>query len=349
MSDPSTIIIRAPNWVGDCVMATPALASLRKGFPQAHIILVCRGHSAEIFEGGPWFDELASLPHRKESARMRKTLALVHALRRRRADLGVLLTNSFRSALFMRAARPREILGYAREGRGFLLTRRVEPLREDGDFAAAPMVGYYLRLVQAAGCSADSQAVHLATTPAEEGAADTLFEALAVGGGRSLVGFSVGAAFGSAKCWPPEYFVELARCLSERKDTDVLVLCGPAERDTARDIVARADRGNVKGICEHDVGLGTLKAVIRRLALLVTGDSGPRHFAAAFNVPTVTLFGPTDERWSETNRSDEIKIVRDLDCRPCMLRVCPKDHECMRDIHPEEVCEAAERLLGSTP
>ena len=349
MSEPSTIIIRAPNWVGDCVMATPALAALRKGFPQARIILLCRGRSAEIFEGGPWFDELAQLPHRNEPGRVRRTLALARTLRRRRIDLGVLLSNSFRSALFMRVARPREILGYDRDGRGFLLTRRVEPLREDGEFVAAPMVGYYLKLAGAAGCPAPDEAVHLATTPTEEAAADALFEALAVRGNHSLVGFSVGAAFGSAKCWPPEYFTELAQRLSERKDTDVLVLCGPAERDTARDIVTRADRGNVKGIYEHDVGLGTLKAVIRRLALLVTGDSGPRHFAAAFNVPTVTLFGPTDERWSETNRSDEIKMVRDLDCRPCMLRVCPTDHECMRDIRPGEVCEAAEKLLGSTP
>lgn len=348
MSDPSTIIIRAPNWVGDCVMATPTLAALRKGFPEAHVILLCRGRSAEIFEGGPWFDDLVRLPHPKASGRVRKTLALTRDLRRRRADLGVLLTNSFRSALLMSLARPREILGYHRNGRGFLLNRRVEALRENGEFVAAPMVGYYLKLAAAAGCPASDQVVHLATTPAEEAGADALFDSLSVRGERSLVGFNVGAAFGSAKCWPPEHFVELAQRLAERKDTDVLVLCGPRERDTARDIVVRADRGNVKGVHELDVPLGTLKAVIRRLALLVTGDSGPRHFAAAFNVPAVTLFGPTDERWSETNRSNEIKIARDLDCRPCMLRVCPRDHECMQDICPGKVWEAVEMLLESS-
>ena len=346
MPSGTTLIIRAPTWVGDCVMATPALAAFRRGFPDAHIVLVARAYTAEVFRGGPWFDELVQLPSPKAGGAFRRTLALTARLRRRRADLGVLLPNSFSSALLMWLARPRKILGYARDGRSFFLSMPVEPARRGGCFVPGPMVDYYLKLAEVAGCPADDRDLHLATTASEEAAASELLDVLNVSDGSALVGLNPGAAFGSAKCWPPEYFAELAARLAARERTRVLVLCGPAEREIARTIVEQAHHAGVHGVHDRDVPLGTLKAVIRRLSLLVTNDSGPRHFAAAFRIPTVTIFGPTDERWSETGRDDEIKIVRDLDCRPCMLRVCPRDHACMRSIRPEDVYEAAAALLG---
>ena len=342
-----SILIRTPNWVGDCVMATAALQAFRAGFPNAHITLLTRPYAAEIFEGGPWFDEIFLLPSRKRGATLRDALSAAGALRHKHADLGILLTNSFAGAVFMRLASPRETLGYAREGRGWLLTRSVPPPRVDGAFLPAAMTEYYLDLARAIGCPTRGSRISLVATDRNEKEADVVWRDHGFGS-RPVIGLNPGAAFGSAKCWPPDYFTELALLCGRQRDVDILVLCGPGERDVAKQIVELADDPAVKGCHYDDISLGTLKVIIRRLALLVTNDSGPRHFACAFDVPTVTLFGPTDQRWSDTGRRDEIQIVRDVACRPCMLRVCPTDHACMRSIHPQHVLEAVLGLLGDT-
>ncbi|MFH0963260.1 MAG: lipopolysaccharide heptosyltransferase II [Planctomycetota bacterium] len=342
-----TILIRSPNWVGDCVMATPALAAFRDAFRDATILLLAPSYTAEVFEGGDWFDELLVVPGSRSLGAFLRAVQTAAALRRRRADLGILMTNSLGSAVLMKLAGARNIVGYSRNGRSALLTTALAPARTLGGFVPGPMVDYYLELARAVRRRTDGtedRRIRLATTPREEEAARTLWERLGLGS-RRVAGLNPGAAFGSAKCWPPAHFAALGRMLAERSGLDVLVLCGPAERSVARAIITEAGHPAVRGLEGEDVPLGVLKAVVRRLALLVTNDSGPRHFACAFAVPTVTVFGPTDERWSETARTDEIKIVRDLACRPCMRRVCPTDHACMRSIEPEAVYEAATELL----
>lgn len=345
MHSTATLIIHAPTWVGDCVMATPALAAFRRGFPDARIILLAKAYAADVFEGGPWFDELVRLPPRGAPRRRRRTLAIAHDLRRRRADLGVLLPNSFSSAWLMWLARPRKILGYSRDARRLFLTVPVAPPRRGRRFEPAPMVDYYLKLAEVAGCPAIDRHFRLATTRADEAACDALFADLDLAGDAPLVALSPGAAFGAAKCWPPGHFAALARRFAERDGFQVLVLCSPNEADMARAIVTEADHPAVKDVHDRPMALGTAKAVVKRLALLVTNDSGLRHFGAAFDVPTVTLFGPTDERWSQTGHPDEIIIKRDVPCRPCQRRVCPTDHACMTSITPDEVHKAARGLL----
>jgi heptosyltransferase-2 len=126
----------------------------------------------------------------------------------------------------------------------------------------------------------------------------------------------------------------------------VAVLCGPAERQTARQIAAEAARPGVVSLGERGLSLGLTKAAVRRLALLVTTDSGPRHFAAAFGVPVVTLFGPTHIGWTETYFAQAVHLQKQLPCGPCQQRVCPLGHHrCMTDLLPAEVAGVAEHLL----
>src|SRR5262249_33085351 len=153
-------------------------------------------------------------------------------------------------------------------------------------------------------------------------------------------------AFGSAKHWDTEYFAVLARDLVDRRGSGVLVLCGPAERELARRIVALARRPGVCSLADRPLSLGLTKACVRWADLLITTDSGPRHFAAAFGRPVVTLFGPTHIAWTETYYPRALHLQKRVPCGPCQLRVCPLDHRCMTELTPAEVFAAAAGLLA---
>src|SRR5262249_3629579 len=132
---------------------------------------------------------------------------------------------------------------------------------------------------------------------------------------------------------------------ADQRGSGVLVLCGPAERDLARQIATDAQRPGVRALADYPPSLGLTKACVRRADLLVTTDSGPRHFAPAFERPVVSLFGPTHIPWTETFYSGEVCLQKKVECGPCQLRVCPLDHRCMKLLTPEEVFATATDLL----
>ena len=239
----------------------------------------------------------------------------------------------------------RRVAGYARDGRGWLLTDRLEAPRRNGRFVPSPVIDYYLRITYHLGCPTESYKMELWTTPDDEAAADGAGQRLGLAGRRPLVLLNPGAAFGAAKFWPTEHFAELARRLVERRAASVLVLCGPKERDIARSIVRASGVDRVVSLADEPVSIGLTKACVRRSHLLVTTDSGPRHFAAAFDVPEVTIFGPTHIPWTDTYFGKAIYLQHEVDCGPCQQRVCKQDHRCMRQMRPETVYGAAAELL----
>jgi heptosyltransferase-2 len=201
----------------------------------------------------------------------------------------------------------------------------------------SPVIDAYNRLAIEAGCAPPSYRMELFTTPRDEQAADNVLRHTGFSS-RGPVCLNPGAAFGSAKYWPADSFAELARMLVDRQEMDVsgvLVLCGPAERELARSIVQRADRPNVVSLADQPLSIGLTKACVRRADLLITTDSGPRHFAAAFGRPVVTLFGPTHIAWTETYYPIAVHVQKQVQCGPCQQRVCPLDHRCMRLVTPE--------------
>ncbi len=124
---------------------------------------------------------------------------------------------------------------------------------------------------------------------------------------------------------------------------------GPDGRRLAREIVKRADRRAVHSLADFPVSIGLAKACVRRADLMITTDSGPRHFAAAFDVPVVTLFGPTHIAWSETYFARAAHLQKKVPCGPCQLRECPLDHRCMRELLPDEVLRTALDMLKRFP
>ena len=189
--------------------------------------------------------------------------------------------------------------------------------RQGRIFTPVPAIDYFLGLAYAAGCPPESPRTELATLPKDEAIADGVWQALEIERCKDVVVFNTGGAYGSAKHWPTEYYVELARRIVEREDAAVLVICGPGERDNAAEIERSARHPRVKSMAEQDLSLGVAKACVRRSRLMVTTDSGPRQFAPAFGVPVVSLFGPIDPRWSETHFAGETTLIHPVPCGPC--------------------------------
>jgi heptosyltransferase-2 len=340
------IAVFCPNRIGDTVMATPTFRAIRRGFRDATIVGLIKSRVAPTLDGTHWFDELIRLdPASGDPAQ--RTVPVVRRLRREHFDVAVLLPNSIRSAWFAwLAAIPRRV-GYVRYARGPLLTDRLYAPRDAaGRRLPTPIVESYLRLARRIGCPVDSVRMELATTSDDEASADRTWSALGLG--QRVVCFNTGGAFGPAKNWPNRHFAELARCLATRASVSILVLCGPEERSSAREIVRSADHPCVVSLADQTLGIGLTKACIRRSALLITTDSGPRHFATAFNTPVITLFGPTHISWTRTYNPNAWHLLHPVRCGPCQRPICPLGHhQCMEDLLPGSVLPVALRALSA--
>jgi heptosyltransferase II len=340
------IAVFCPNLIGDTVMATPTIRAIRQGFPSAKIAGVIKPQVAPTLDGTSWFDELIGFDPRS-GAREQRSIAVVRRLHRGRFDLAVLLPNSFRSALIAWLADIPRRIGYVHHGRGILLTDRLDFARDPSNGRIpTPILESYLRLAHHLGCPVASLRTELATTTEAEEAADTAWSALGLTAGRPVVCLNTGGAFGPAKNWPSPHFARLARQLVQQTEVAILVLCGPSERESAREIVALADHPSVVSLADLPLGIGLTKACVRRSALLITTDSGPRHFAAAFKIPAITLFGPTHIAWTRTYNSQAWHVFHPVPCGPCQRPVCPEGHHrCMRELTPESVLKVALQTL----
>jgi len=337
------IAVFLPNWVGDAVMATPALRALRNHFTDAEILAVHRPYVGDVLHGLNVVDR--SLPHDPGGDAPSRGWRFLRQLRAERADMAILLPNSLRTAWLAWAAGIRRRVGFRRDGRGWLLTDPVAPRSRT---VPNPVLDEYLRLVARVGAPTTSRRMELATLPADESALQAFW-----GGQRQVtqgeyVCLNPGGAFGAAKHWPPESFGLLAHRIAATRQLNVLVLCGPSERGAARRIVEIADHPGVVALADVPLSLGLTKAAIRHARLLVTTDSGPRHFAPAFDVPVVTLFGPTHIAWSENHYERATHLQLDVDCGPCQQRLCPEGHhKCMRNLSVDQVFAAVESRLSA--
>lgn len=339
-----------PNWVGDVVMATPTLRALSDHFgDRGRLIGIMRPYVADVLAGTSWLDEQLLFDPQSADPRQRG-LGFFRELRRQKLDTAIVLPNSWRTALWARASGAKERIGYVRGGRGWLLNRKLYPQKANGRFKPSPVLDYFLDLAYAAGAAPGSRQVELETLPSDERAANAVWAKFRFPLGNQVVALNSGGAFGAAKLWPSGYFASLARRIAVDERRSVLVVCGPKERELAREIVRGAAHPLVQSLADEPLGIGLTKACIRRAGLLVTTDSGPRHFAAAFDVPAITLFGPTDIAWSENYHPHAVHLQLDLDCVPCQQRTCPLGHHrCMRDLSIEEVYRAVRNQLRRAP
>jgi heptosyltransferase-2 len=338
------VVVAAPNWVGDVVMATPAFRAVRASCPGARVTLLVRPYTLPVLAGAPWFDRVVEI-----SGKPRSLAALVRAsvaLRKARADLAVVFPNSFRSALMAWLGGARMRVGYERDGRSILLTSAEPRPWEAGRFRPVYMAEYYLALLRPLGMNPAGTALELFVTEEEDRKARDLFDRWGLGPDDPVVGVNPGAAWGSSKCWPPERFAEAADRISRASGARILVLTGPGEEEVGERIAETMQTPCLLP-SPAEIPLDVLKPVVRRLGLLVTNDTGPRHYASALGTPAVVVMGPTDPRYTSRPDEDATVLQSERDCVPCHLKTCPRGHECMLDISPESVAEAALERLSS--
>jgi heptosyltransferase-2 len=325
MKPVARLVVRAPNWLGDAVMALPALEAVRHACASTRIVVAARPSIAPLFEeataASP--DEILVVDDKTEAARLREA----------RADAILLMPNSFGSAWIARRAGIAERWGYRAQGRGWMLTGRVRRPR-----GRVHHVDYYLSLVRGLGVEAPAVPPRMTARPQTLARADAVLRAAGAPDGARLVGFAPGAAYGHAKRWPPDRVAGVIAGLAAHGATAVLV-GATADRDTARAIESSLPAGTRAVDLVGRTTLRELVGVIARCAAFVSNDSGAMHVAAALGVPLTAIFGPTDERVTSPGGQADL-LVSNVFCRPCLLRECPIDHRCMKRIEAGAVLQS---------
>jgi heptosyltransferase-2 len=327
-------------------MALPALRAVRLRFPDAKISIVARPYVADIYRGQEICHELIVYDPKGAHAGLTGRELLAQELRARRFDVALLLQNAFDAAwLAWRAGIP-ERIGYARDGRSLLLTKRIA-VPKRGEIPLHEQF-YYLELVRRAGWSDSlpSESFVRLTVSAEDGTrAEGMLRSAGARAGVTRMAIGAGASYGPAKCWPPEGFAAFVNRFRQHMDADVILFGTVAER-TVSDAITAGIQGPTISLVGA-TAIADLPMLLSRCQLFVGNDSGAMHVAAAVGLPVVAIFGPTDPHGTAPITPRCTVVQEKSYCSPCFLRRCPIDHRCMTRIMPEAVEAAARSWLSS--
>jgi heptosyltransferase-2 len=329
------IAVRVPNWIGDAVLALPALHALKANHPQAEVWVVAEDWVKDLFLSGTPAEGVISLSADRS---LKGLKASARRLKQEDFEAGLLLTHSFGSALVFALAGIPQRWGYSRDGRRFLLTRRVPHHPEE---KAVHQAESYLRLIRGLGMKTPPAAIRLTLSPKEkkEGRARLDSLGLKASQNKPLVVLNPGASYGPAKRWPAERFARLAALLQRQTDALILVTGSAQEAELAERLASAMPRPPV--VLSGKTTLRQFMGILSHARLFITNDSGPMHMANALAVPVVGLFGPTDPAVTRPFQPPSTVIWKGAACWPCLYRSCPYGHECMTAIQPENVLEAA--------
>lgn len=317
-TDPQRILIRAPNWIGDCVMAMPAVQRIRERFPRAHIALLAKEKVLDLWKGNPHLNEL--IPHGQ-----------LDRVATGKFDAAILFPNSFRVAWEARQAGIPRRIGYAGHWRRRLLTNVIE-----GDTWRRPttthFVHHFLAFAKYLGGSAEEVAPRIVLTDAELKSVDRL---LGETGSERLCALAPSAEYGPAKRWLPERYVETARKIADKHGVRWVIVGGPCDIETCKPIAEKIGPAAID--LTGKTTLRELCAVLARCRVVLTNDSGAMHVGYAVGTPVVAIFGSTEPAATGPIGQGHVVIRQKVDCSPCFLRECPIDFRCMKRIEVDEV------------
>ena len=335
------IVVLAPNWLGDAVMALPAFADVRRHFSEAHVAVAARPGVAPIFTMVDGVDEVITFPGGGGWRALTGWASDAQALSAGSFDTAILLPNSFATAWIASQAGIAERWGYATDWRGSMLTRAVPKPRGEVHQRA-----YYQALTTALGIDAGPPYARVRPDTAK---ARQLLKDIGLDVDEPFVVFAPGAAYGRAKQWLPERFAELADQLINQRGWSVVMVGSTVDRSACEEIARRLPKTGTRmnrliDFCGKS-DLATLAGVLSQATAVVSNDSGAMHLAGAVGTKVIAVFGPTNEaRTSPLSAGADapapVVITHDVFCRPCMLRECPIDHRCMRRITAREVLQA---------
>lgn len=340
------ILVRVPNWVGDAVMAIPALQAIRNTHPDDEISVLARPAVAELFAGQPISDRVLTYDFRGQHKGWLGSEKLISKLRGEQFGVAVLLQNAFDAAwLAWRSGIP-ERIGYARDGRGLLLTKAIR-VPAEGEIPKHESQ-YYLELLRRAEwieTRPEVAPIRLLISDEARASAETALRAAGAGEKGWRCAIAPGASYGAAKCWPPEYFAQLADRLISECAADVIFFGTPGEKEIAARI-----RSHMKSRAISLVGetsMRELPAMFASCSVFIGNDSGAMHVAAAAGLPVIGIFGSTDPEGTAPVTQEFTLIREAVSCSPCFLRRCPVDHRCMTRIAVDSVFLAAVQIKNS--
>jgi len=323
-------IVYLPNWIGDMVMATPFLKSLRACL-DGELWAIGKPSAMSIYNGLGLFNRFIPIEGRG-IVHFFDTVNLLKGLKFERA---IAMPHSMRSALLFFLAGIRQRIGYPRNKRGFMLTIHIRETNKP-----EPTVEHYLRILDALGEKRLYKDPVLAVTPDEEKRYGEEHRYRV----KPYIAFIPGSHYGPSKRWPPSCFAELADLISENTGYNVVILPGKNEIEVGLDIKDRAvHKDNIE---IEDIGISDLKVCISRATAVVSNDTGPRHISTALSIPTFVLIGPMDEAYTDYPSPNTFRFIKDVPCRPCNKKTCNRDMECLMGIKPIEVYKKLEEIIG---
>jgi heptosyltransferase-2 len=340
------ILVRGPNWLGDAVMCEPALRQLRAIFPEAEITLLVKSAIADLLAEHPAVNRTLVYDDRGRHAGLSGKWTLAGVLRRHRFHLAILFQNAFEAALISFVAGIPKRFGYATDGRSLLLT---DPVARPSGNHPTHQVDYYWDMLKPLGGHGSPPSPRLFVTLEESAAMAARLADAGIGPSDRVIGLNPGSTYGHAKRWLPGRYAEAVnRLLKEMQEpagakVGVAILGAKGEEQLGQEIAAQIKTRTV--VCSGQTTVREMMALVKRCELFLTNDTGPMHVAAAFSVPLVAVFGPTD--WQTTSPYGvDAKLVRQpVSCSPCLLRECPIDHRCMTGVTVDQVYGAALQQL----
>ena len=355
------ILVRTPNWIGDAVMCLPALMELRRVLPEADLILVARPWVLDVFLAAELRCRMYAYDTGGQQGGLRGRWRFARQLRQENCSAAILFQNAFDAALLATLSGIPVRAGYARHARRLLLTHPV-PVPQIGEIPPHE-TNYYLELLRLLGLIAHLPKVEQIFLPQAESnsaaARERLEELLAQQGSGSttepvagkaneglLVGIGAGASFGTAKRWPADRFAELALRLNRKLGAATIFFGSTQEALLVNSLISKA--GDAAFSLAGKTSLREFIRLVPGCDLYVTNDTGTMHIAAALGVPTLAIFGPTDEHGTRPLGPFVHVMTGTAPCRPCKLRHCPIDHRCMTSISVDAVFQAAQLLLSGS-
>jgi heptosyltransferase-2 len=364
------VMIRLPNWVGDAVMAEPALRELRRIFQTGHLTFVARDWVAGLFAGEALADSVIAVHDASGIVESTRRFASeARRLRQENFDCAVLLTNSFRTALTARVAGIPNVVGYATDGRRVLLNT-ITPFA--ADYRKKHQVFYYLHIASELEkkLTGESRVDLKAAEPRLRALPDDcermrqrlaesaieLTKSTTPSGpiqnpkskiqNPQLLVLNPGATNSRAKRWLAERFAATADRLARQDGLQPLIVGARGDVEVANEVrrLMQTPAVNLAG----QTSIAELKAVLSLASLMLSNDTGAAHVAAALGVPTVVIFGPTEDFATRPLSASAAVVRQPVDCSPCMYRDCPIDHRCMTRVEVDAVYEQAKKLLPST-
>ncbi len=332
------VFLKSPNWIGDCVMSLPAIRALKDSSPEIQIFLITKPNLSQIYKNVTEIEKIVVIP---SGAGIKGFFNTLKILRGFGIKEGILLTNSFISAITLKLSGVKNLTGYKRDLRGWLLTNK-----EKFPGKSIHQVEFYINIIKLflkKKISSD-YSNELIIDNRETKRAKDIISSQGWEKGELLIGISPTAAFGEAKEWGDGKFKELIKRISEKQWKNRVVLFGSSrENERINGISSNSIKKPI--VVTGEYSLREAISVISLCNVFIGNDSGLLHVANGLNVPLIGLFGPTSPKTTSPVKGSSHIIYKNVDCSPCSYRNCPIDHKCMNEISVEEVMEIVNKLI----